>query len=113
MSSDTDSEAGSGSQDDSTSDQKTWVDAMEEVFGSAVDRQAEIEMELDDMDVKVPVQLGENPSYADWKLNGTVKFRFDGVSGPLAEWLRYYARGEVPLIPGQQRGDSDSADNTE
>ena len=112
MSSDTDSEAGSETEDESASDQMTWVDAMEEVFGSAVDRQAEIEMELDDLDVKVPVQLGENPSYADWKLNGTVKFRFDGVSGPLAEWLRYYARGEVPLIPGQQGGDSDSADNT-
>ena len=113
MSSDTDSGADSGSQDDSASDQKTWVDAMEEVFGSAVDRQAEIEMELDDMDVKVPVQLGENPSYADWKLNGTVKFRFDGVSGPLAEWLRYYARGEVPLIPGQQDSDSANADGAE
>ena len=42
MSSDTDSGADSESQDDSASDQKTWVDAMEEVFGSAVDRQAEI-----------------------------------------------------------------------
>ena len=113
MSSDTDSEADLGSQDESASDQMTWVDAMEEVFGSAVDRQAEIEMELDDMDVKVPVQLGENPSYADWKLNGTVKFRFDGVSGPLAEWLRYYARGEVPLIPGQQDREGGDTDNTE
>ena len=113
MSNDTDSEAGSETEDEPASDQMTWVDAMEEVFGSAVDRQAEIEMELDDMDVKVPVQLGENPSYADWKLNGTVKFRFDGVSGPLAEWLRYYARGEVPLIPGQQDSDSENSEDTE
>ncbi len=113
MSSDTDSEAGSESQDGAASDRMTWVDAMEEVFGSAVDRQAEIEMELDDMDVKVPVQLGEDPSYADWKLNGTVKFRFDGVSGPLAEWLRYYARGEVPLIPGQQDEGGEDTDSSE
>ena len=113
MSSDTDSEAGSETEDESASDQMTWVDAMEEVFGSAVDRQAEIEMEFDDLDVKVPVQLGENPSYADWKLNGTVKFRFDGVSGPLAEWLRYYARGEAPPIPGQQDSDSGNAEDAE
>ena len=102
MSSDTDSEAGSDAQSDSTSPQMTWVDAMEEVFDSAVDRQAEIEMELDDLDVKVPVQLGDDPSYADWQLNGTVTLRFDGVSGPLAEWLRYYTQRKMPPIPGHQ-----------
>lgn len=113
MASDTDPEVDSETQGASTSPQMTWVDAMEEVFGSAVDRQAEIEMELDDMDVKVPVQLGEDPSYADWKLNGTVKLRFDGISGPLADWLRYYARGEQPPVPGDQDGTDASADDTD
>lgn len=113
MSSDTDSEVDSNARDESTSGRMTWIDAMEDIFGSAVDRQAEIEMELDDMDVQIPVQLGENPSYADWKLNGTVKFRFDGVSGPFAEWLRYYAQGETPLIPDQESGNDTNTDDRE
>lgn len=89
---------------------RTWIDAMEEVFESAVDRQAEIEVEFDNMDVKIPLQLGDEPSYADWKLNGSMKVRLNGISGPLAEWLRYYTRGELPpqLLERMNESGSDS-----
>lgn len=110
MGSDSDSEESSTKPSDSASPPPTWIDAMEDIFESAVDHQAEIEVELDNMDVSVPLQLGENPSSAEWKLNGTVRVRFDGISGPLAEWLRYYAQGELPTPSSQDEHSSSHSD---
>jgi hypothetical protein len=62
-----------------------WIDAMQDLFDTAVDRQAEIECELDDVEVEVPLEGGPDPNYAEWTINGTLQFRFDGIGDPLAE----------------------------
>lgn len=67
----------------------TWIDMLEELFDTAVDRQAELECELDDVEVKLPLQLGPEPDTAHWEIDGTLRFRVDGIGGPLAEWLRW------------------------
>jgi hypothetical protein len=82
--------------EDSSHPSPAWVDAMEDMFDTAVDRQAEIECELDDMEIEVPLQLGPEPDYAEWKVSGTLQFRFDGIGGPLAEWFRWRDRQQQP-----------------
>lgn len=67
----------------------TWIDMLEDLFDTAVDRQAEIECDLDDVEVELPLQLGSEPDTAHWKIDGTLRFRVDGIGGPLAEWLRW------------------------
>ena len=37
---------------------------LEDLFDTAVDRQAEIECELDDVEVKIPLQMGPEPDTA-------------------------------------------------
>lgn len=86
-SSDSDPES-EGTSLDSSNYSPTWIDAMEDLFDTAVDRQAEIECEVNDMELKIPLQPGPDPDYAKWKVNGTVQFRFDGIGDPLAEWSR-------------------------
>jgi hypothetical protein len=82
-----------------------WMDAMEDIFDTAVDRQAEIECEINDMEIEVPLQLGAEPDFAEWKVNGTLQFRFDGIGGPLAEWFRWRDR--------QQRLDEQPSESTQ
>jgi hypothetical protein len=56
--------------------------------------------QLNDMNVKVPLELSEDPSYADWKLIGTVKLRFD-------------ARGEQPLLRATKMKNEASDDDAD
>lgn len=85
----------------------TWVDMMGDVFDTAIDRQAEIECEVEDMEIEIPLQLGPDADYARWKVNGTLRFSFDGVRGPLAEWFRLQETRE-----GQQQPNKRSPDQT-
>lgn len=91
-------------------DAPTWIDMLEDLFDTAVDRQAELECEFDDMEVELPLQLGPEPDTAHWKIDGTLQFRVDGIGGPLAEWLRW--RDEhLRQQPDTQPSDSGESDS--
>lgn len=81
---------------------------LEELFDTAVDRQAELELELDDVEVELPLQLGSEPDTAHWNIDGTLRFRVDGIGGPLAEWLRWR---DEQLRQQHQQSDTQPSDS--
>ena len=90
----------------------TWIDMLEDLFDTAVDRQAELECELDDVEVEIPLQMGPEPDTAHWEIDGTLRLRVDGIGGPLAEWLRWrdehHRKREQQLESDAQPSDSEA-----
>lgn len=84
----------------------TWLDAMENIFDTAIDRQAEIDCEIDDMEIEIPLRAGPDANYAKWKVNGTLRVSFDGMRGPLAEWFRSQEMEEMKERLNNQPQDS-------
>ena len=50
-----------------------WPDLAIGLYDRLTGRGAEITYEFDDMEVAVPSNASDDPSYANWKLNGTLK----------------------------------------
>ena len=53
----------------------TWPDLAIGLYDRLTGRGAEIIYEFDNMEVAVPSSASEGASYANWKLNGTLKIR--------------------------------------
>jgi hypothetical protein len=109
MGNDSSTDAGADQTSTSTSGQgPTWIDMLEDLFDTAVDRQAELECELDDVEIELPLQLGTDPETAHWEIDGTLRFRVDGIGGPLAEWLRWRDERHHPR---QQQSDTNPSES--
>lgn len=72
--------------------QQTWLDAVEDVLDATIEREAEFECTFEELNVDVPLRMGDPSSFARWNLDGTVRVRVDGTRGPLSEWLRWWYR---------------------
>jgi len=51
----------------------TWPELAIGLFEKLDERDARIDYIFEDLEVQVPSHAGSNPTYATWKLNGTVK----------------------------------------
>jgi hypothetical protein len=56
-------------------DTKTWPELAIGLYDKLTGRDAEITYEFDDLELDVPSRVGDNPEYAHWKVNGTLKIR--------------------------------------
>lgn len=54
---------------------KTWPDLAVGLYDKLTGRGAEITYEFDNFELYVPSRAGDNPEYAHWKMNGTVRIR--------------------------------------
>ncbi|MFB6281408.1 MAG: hypothetical protein ABEH40_05275 [Haloferacaceae archaeon] len=69
----------------------TWFDAVEDLLDATIERDEEFVCTFDDLDVEVPVRMGEGSPRARWRLDGTVAVSVEGTRGPLAAWLEWWA----------------------
>jgi hypothetical protein len=58
-----------------TNDTNSWPDLAIGLYDRLTGRNAEIEYEFDDMNVKVPSGTGSNARQAEWNLSGTLTIR--------------------------------------
>jgi hypothetical protein len=72
-------------------DGQTWLDVVDDVLDTAIDREEELECTFEDVTVDVPLRMDADADFARWHLDGTVRVHVDGMSGPLAEWLRWWS----------------------
>lgn len=56
-------------------DTQTWPDLAAGLYDKLTGRGAEITYELDDLSVQVPSRAGQDATFANWTLNGTVRVR--------------------------------------
>jgi hypothetical protein len=53
----------------------TWPDLMADLYDKLTGRGAEITYEFQNLEVFVPDRHVEEPTFAKWKVNGTLKIR--------------------------------------
>lgn len=56
-------------------DTKTWPELAIGLYDKLTGRGAEITYEFDNFELAVPSKVGDNPEYAHWRMNGTLKIR--------------------------------------
>lgn len=69
----------------------SWLDVADEVIDESIDRETTVEVAVEDLTVEIPTRFGPDAPRAEWRFDGGVRVRIDGASGPLAEWLRWWA----------------------
>jgi hypothetical protein len=68
--------------------------AVERLLDETVDREADLEVAVEDLEIDVPIYFGEDSPRARWRFNGDVTVSMDGIRGPLREWFDLH--GESP-----------------
>jgi hypothetical protein len=68
----------------------SWVETLDDVLDSAVERDDALELRAVGVRVDVPVRMDSDAERARWRFDGTVRISVEGASGPLAEWLRWW-----------------------
>jgi len=68
--------------------------AVERLLDETVDREAALDVAVEDLEVDVPIYFGEDSPRARWRFNGDVTVTVDGIRGPLREWFDLH--GETP-----------------
>jgi hypothetical protein len=68
--------------------------AVERLLDETVDREAALDVAVEDLEVDVPIYFGEGSPRARWRFNGDVTVTMDGIRGPLREWFDLH--GEQP-----------------
>jgi hypothetical protein len=76
---------------DSRGTERTWLDLVDDVLDTAIDREEDLECTFEDVTVDVPLRLNDDDDFARWHLDGTVRVSVDGMRGPLADWLRWWS----------------------
>jgi hypothetical protein len=71
---------------------QTWLDVVDDVLDTAIDREEDLECTFEDVTVDVPLRMESESDFARWQLDGTVRVHIEGMSGPLADWLRWWSR---------------------
>ena len=72
--------------------EQTWLDAIDDVLDTIIDREEDLECSFQELTVDVPLRMGSDAEVARWRVDGTLRVRIDGAGGPLAEWLRWWSR---------------------
>ncbi|WP_299333398.1 hypothetical protein, partial [Haloplanus sp.] len=52
---------------------QTWLDVVDDVLDTAIDREEELECAFEDVTVDVPLRMEANAEFARWHLDGTVR----------------------------------------
>ena len=73
-------------------DRRTWNDAIDDVLSEELDREGDISVTADDLEVDVPLAFGPEAPRATWRFDGDLTVRIEGDGDPLADWLRFWAR---------------------
>lgn len=58
-----------------SNDTQTWPDLAIGLYDKLTGRGAEISYEMDDLNVRVPSQVGPDATYTTWTVNGTIRVR--------------------------------------
>ena len=53
----------------------TWPELAIGLYDKLTGRGAEITYDLENLEVQVPSRAGEDATFANWKLNGTIRIR--------------------------------------
>jgi hypothetical protein len=61
--------------------------AVERLLDETVDREAALDVAIEDLEVDVPIEFGEDSPRAHWRFNGNVTVTVDGIRQPLREWF--------------------------
>jgi hypothetical protein len=61
--------------------------AVERLLDETVDREASLDVAVEDLEVTVPIYFGEDSPHAHWRFNGDVTVTVDGIRQPLREWF--------------------------
>jgi len=61
--------------------------AVERLLDETVDREVELDVAVEDLEIDVPIYFGEDSPTARWRFNGDVTVSVDGIRGPLREWF--------------------------
>ncbi|MFC7027545.1 hypothetical protein ACFQJ5_08010 [Halomicroarcula sp. GCM10025324] len=64
--------------------------AIERLLDETVDRDESFELEVEDLEVTVPLRFGQDSPKAKWGLNGRVTVTVDGIRAPLREWIEIH-----------------------
>lgn len=56
-------------------DTQTWPELAIALYDKLTGRGAEITYDFDDFELHVPSKVGDDPEYAHWKMNGTLRIR--------------------------------------
>jgi len=73
-------------------DRTTWNDAIDDVLAEELDRDDEISVTAEGLEVDVPLAFGADAPRATWRFDGDLTVRVEGDADPLADWLRFWAR---------------------
>jgi hypothetical protein len=82
----------SGRSPGGTTEEQTWLDVVDDMLDTAIDREEDLECTFEDVTVDVPLRMDSESEFARWQLDGTVRVHVDGMRGPLSEWLRWWSR---------------------
>jgi hypothetical protein len=69
-----------------------WGDSARAVLDETIERDESLRLRAEDLDVSVPLTLGEDSPRARWVFDGTVTVTVEGMRGSLAEWAALYER---------------------
>jgi hypothetical protein len=72
------------------SDAEQLLLAVERLLDETVDRDESFEVDVEDLEVTVPLRFGEDAPTAKWGLNGHVTITVDGIRAPLREWIELH-----------------------
>ena len=81
-------------------DAEALRDAVERLLDETVDREEELDVTVEDLEVDVPIRFGENSPRARWRFNGDVTITVDGIRQPLREWFDLHE--EQPINPRER-----------
>jgi len=78
--------------DRSVAEGQTWLDVVDDVLDTAIDREEDLECTFEEVTVDVPLRMDSEAEFARWHLDGTVRVHVEGMRGPLADWLHWWSR---------------------
>ncbi|RCU47950.1 hypothetical protein DU504_11975 [Haloplanus salinus] len=78
--------------DRSVAEGQTWLDVVDDVLDTAIDREEDLECTFEEVTVDVPLRMDSGAEFARWHLDGTVRVHVEGIRGPLADWLHWWSR---------------------
>ena len=79
--------------------------AIERLLDETVDRDDALQVEVDDLEVAVPLRFGDDSPRAVWGFDGSVTVSVDGIRAPLREWSELHEERSVDRRPLEKQTD--------
>jgi hypothetical protein len=64
-----------------------WLDALDDLIDESLDREEAIRLTAEELDVDVPLTFGRDAPTAQWRFDGDLTVRVEGLRASLAEWF--------------------------